>query len=348
MLWNILTNYLPVADLSTGKRQQLRELIELQLAELIRSMLSDDYTVKGRTGQGRWAAVPWVGIHHKGIHSDAQSGVYVAVLFRVDGSGLALSMQHGTDRLKMSQIRDGVKQVADQVAIPFNHYVKGPISIRTRRPNTVRLTGDSRPARYELANIIGREYEVDEIDDSVGEDLKWLVHIYEDWAREVRRQDSEEHYQLVELSSSEELSEAIPPGRQDRGSVRVGSLHPPRNPREGELALRMASYLCEANRGHVTFVTNKGRPYMEKHHLIPMEHYFLFERSLDHYSNIYSLCPTCHRRIHHGTPRDRESLMRQLYETRAETYQAFYSVSFTDIMRLVKSSTTRSIGVSIK
>ncbi|MGL4999965.1 MAG: HNH endonuclease [Cetobacterium sp.] len=44
--------------------------------------------------------------------------------------------------------------------------------------------------------------------------------------------------------------------------------------------------------------TNKQ--YMEAHHLIPMNAQDSFKNSLDVLGNVVSLCPNCHRMIHHG------------------------------------------------
>ena len=47
--------------------------------------------------------------------------------------------------------------------------------------------------------------------------------------------------------------------------------------------------------GQETFITERGEPYLEFHHLIP----FGIAYGPDHYLNLYALCPNCHRKMHH-------------------------------------------------
>ena len=86
-----------------------------------------------------------------------------------------------------------------------------------------------------------------------------------------------------------------------------------------EQVLSIAGYSCEIDRNHRSFIAEKNnKAYMEGHHAIPMKNQPQFENSLDVYANIICLCPTCHRRIHHGLHADRIHMMNMLYESRAD------------------------------
>jgi 5-methylcytosine-specific restriction protein A len=78
-------------------------------------------------------------------------------------------------------------------------------------------------------------------------------------------------------------------------------------------ALEKAERKCEFNPEHETFVDAQEMNFMEGHHLIPMEYQDLFEVSLDFIGNIVSLCPNCHREIHHANPRRRKSMALSLF-----------------------------------
>ena len=71
---------------------------------------------------------------------------------------------------------------------------------------------------------------------------------------------------------------------------------------------------------HETFTRNKDdKNYTEAHHLIPYEQYDVFADkglSLDRSYNIVSLCPNCHRNIHHGKKEDIGNLLEQLYKVK--------------------------------
>ena len=87
-------------------------------------------------------------------------------------------------------------------------------------------------------------------------------------------------------------------------------------------ALRKAKFKCEFDDNHYTFLTNKGVPYMEGHHLIPCtasntaRFWTKNERNIDCPENIICLCPTCHRRIHFGSNDEKVAIIRDLYNKR--------------------------------
>jgi len=87
-------------------------------------------------------------------------------------------------------------------------------------------------------------------------------------------------------------------------------------------ALRAAGFLCEFNQDHKTFLTDKGQQFMEGHHLIrctvELHNKFSerFNKSIDTESNIVSLCPTCHRRIHYGNKEERTAMIENLFDKR--------------------------------
>ena len=93
-------------------------------------------------------------------------------------------------------------------------------------------------------------------------------------------------------------------------------------PRDRLLAaqsLAMASYDCEANPAHKTFMArNAGYQYMEGHHLVPLRWQKEFPRaSLDCYANIVCLCPTCHRMLHFAEDAVRGRVFDELFEKRS-------------------------------
>ncbi|WNS82217.1 DUF3578 domain-containing protein [Domibacillus sp. DTU_2020_1001157_1_SI_ALB_TIR_016] len=201
------------------------------------------------------------------------------------------------------------------------------------------FTNSSRPAKYEAANILGKEYDMEYIQNSDLEgDLTSLVRVYNEWVNSILTSDLEDRYQESISGSSNENNEikheeTVPPDRLNRLQVRSGSLHPPRNRKEGDLAIKLADFLCEMDSDHRTFNLSGGKQFMEKHHLIPMEQYFNFEKSVDHYLNIYSLCPTCHRKIHYGEKEDRKEMLEILYGMRKTNYQEIYGIQLNDLFR---------------
>ncbi|MDO6816412.1 HNH endonuclease [Cobetia amphilecti] len=90
-----------------------------------------------------------------------------------------------------------------------------------------------------------------------------------------------------------------------------------RSPVVANNALRKVGYTCEVDTRHETFVSQAtGRPYVEAHHLIPVSKTGDFENGLDVEPNIISLCPTCHRRIHHSSKEDKTQLIDYFFQQR--------------------------------
>ena len=88
-----------------------------------------------------------------------------------------------------------------------------------------------------------------------------------------------------------------------------------RNPQTAVNALTLASYKCEIDGNHYTFIRKKNnKPYTEPHHLVPMAFSERFDVSLDVEENIVSLCSNCHNLLHYG--RDAKELLNILYQKR--------------------------------
>jgi 5-methylcytosine-specific restriction enzyme A len=90
-----------------------------------------------------------------------------------------------------------------------------------------------------------------------------------------------------------------------------------RNHLTAKKAIVHAEYRCEFDGNHMffeSFVT--GENYVEAHHLIPMEYQGQFKWSLDVEANIISLCPLCHKTVHHAPMEAIEPIIKNLYHLR--------------------------------
>lgn len=135
-------------------------------------------------------------------------------------------------------------------------------------------------------------------------------------------QEDEEKYQEESPVDETLHDKDFPPViKSSRKSTRLRIL-PPRSKAKGDYVLKKNEYKCEVDQNHKTFLTKSGNNYMEKHHLIPMEFYDRFEYSLDDISNIVSICPMCHRLIHHGRKNDSEKLVEILWNLRKDKLKA--------------------------
>lgn len=62
---------------------------------------------------------------------------------------------------------------------------------------------------------------------------------------------------------------------------------------------RRSGGLCEGCEQPAPFVTTAGHPYLEPHHTRRLS-----DGGPDDYHHVIALCPTCHRRVHHGADGD--------------------------------------------
>lgn len=92
-----------------------------------------------------------------------------------------------------------------------------------------------------------------------------------------------------------------------------------RDPRLAIMRFNAANYTCEIDRTHKTFIAESTKfPFMEAHHFIPIKFQNHFEIPLDNFYNIISLCPNCHRGIHHGVIDYKYEMISNLYNKRKE------------------------------
>lgn len=93
----------------------------------------------------------------------------------------------------------------------------------------------------------------------------------------------------------------------------------PRDPNVTAKALQLANNKCEFDSSHHSYLTNEDIMFTEGHHLIPMKYYQDFslkDVSIDHISNVVSLCPNCHSQIHRGKDKDRKRMIEKLFKKR--------------------------------
>lgn len=128
------------------------------------------------------------------------------------------------------------------------------------------------------------------------------------------------YQQLIDLSDSDEGSFTPIPYVESNGEEKYStSNRPVTNPGLGKATLKSSGYKCaftSEENAHTTFLKPDGTPYLEVHHLIPLENQHLFFYKLDTRANLIPLCPICHRKLHYGCKEDIEPMLEYLYEER--------------------------------
>lgn len=99
---------------------------------------------------------------------------------------------------------------------------------------------------------------------------------------------------------------------------------PNTNPRLGKTAIKQNNFQCIFSTDdckHETFIKPNGTPYMEVHHIVPLEQQSKFENKLDTIANLAPVCPLCHRKLHYGRTADVLKMLEFLYIERQELLQ---------------------------
>ncbi len=94
-----------------------------------------------------------------------------------------------------------------------------------------------------------------------------------------------------------------------------------RNPLLAVMRFQLSDYKCEINPNHKTFTAETTKmPYVEAHHFIPIKFQGIIKEPLDNLHNIVSLCPNCHRGIHHAVIDHKLDLIEKIYKKRQEIH----------------------------
>lgn len=114
--------------------------------------------------------------------------------------------------------------------------------------------------------------------------------------------------------------QAQPKSRPDK-QISGNKLTYPRSISEALLAKQNSNWTCELDESHTTFISAiDGNNFVEAHHLIPMSAQDNYSNSLDFADNIITLCPNCHRLIHHADISTRNDAIDKLFDKRKHLY----------------------------
>lgn len=173
----MLGDYFPTSqyqhDFEDEKFLRLKQEIENAEVAIKELLPSQSYKVKHRMGQKplRIAGSPWIGIHslRDKFYQSATRGIYLTLLWKVDGSGISVSLQMGTDKSeKLGEIRS--KALGLRKACGLDSF-DDEIQLSSEK------RGD-RPWKYEQANIEGKDYDLNSISE-IPEDLTLFLKSYE-------------------------------------------------------------------------------------------------------------------------------------------------------------------------
>lgn len=136
---------------------------------------------------------------------------------------------------------------------------------------------------------------------------------------------NDENDKLIDaIEQAEPIQVPIKPIKRGEAKIVSGKKEWERNLRISKKAIIDASFRCEIDENHISFTSdNTNQNFVEAHHLIPMSSQYDFEYSLDVPANIISLCPNCHRKLHHAKYSEKVPLLKSLLEERINSLNNF-------------------------
>lgn len=127
--------------------------------------------------------------------------------------------------------------------------------------------------------------------------------------------------------------------REPRFVNTAGGRQVRKDPRIAKRRFLLSGYRCEIDSSHQTFISaSTNQKFVEAHHLVParttIQEEFGKKVGLDHENNIVSLCPNCHRLLHHAIMGEKEAMLRNLYGVRRkELEQAGIKVTAEELLQ---------------
>ncbi|NQZ08450.1 MAG: DUF3578 domain-containing protein [Algicola sp.] len=171
----------PIAVNETFKAHPLAKKFRTEFAEKVAEILADRYShlsIKASPGAGQWANVAWLSMLDKVVTTTTQDGFYPVYLFKADGSGLYLSLIHGTTKpmAEFGKVKANAL-AAQRTAAIFQVVPK----LKAWGGVTVELAASTSLGRsYEKANITAKYYSLSNMpkEEELISDLLELVNYY--------------------------------------------------------------------------------------------------------------------------------------------------------------------------
>ncbi|MHC4278085.1 MAG: MrcB family domain-containing protein [Planctomycetota bacterium] len=276
--------------------------------------LTNKYLVEGSAGKSNGADIPWICVFDKEITKSAQWEYYIVYLFDANMQGVYLSLGVGWIQYKIKykpvskalrEIKAAATHCQELIKSPLKDFPVFDISLHAR---------SGLGKGYEAGCICGKYYPKESVPptDELVDDLRNLLGAYRELkgylsGRPITEKQTtgkalpnkgyvdnkeREHEEAAERLSTEELKK-LAMGAETKPPLDVKTVHYPRDANVVAYVKRMADGKCKLCSRKAPFISKKGTPFLECHHIIERA-----EGGPDTIDNTVALCPNCHRKVH--------------------------------------------------
>lgn len=330
-------------------KHPLADFIRNKSPKIISKLLPEKfkhYKTKGSSGLQDWAfsSGAWLGIFNPEITEGARQGYYLVYGFPAGTSEFIFGLGQGYTEAKLtykSKWEEALEKAAGLMRLKVSSSFSKGFNINQAKFN---LDKSSKDRGYRVGYAFHKIYDSKNLplEEEMQNDLYQMLNAYEEIysnggrnldfkaqkkikkkKREKEYEDDEEVYQnptqKKKLKKSPYLNKLT---AKEKSQIKTTtSSVRPREPGYGEEAKQLAEYKCEISSSHTTFIRKTdGNFYTEAHHLIPYSQYDYYAEKrdlcIDRAVNIISLCPNCHRKIHHGNTNEIYELIEIIYNKR--------------------------------
>lgn len=303
------------------------------IPKLIREHLASQhrdgfYKVEGSVGAGNAALIPWVCIFQKDITTSAQKGYYIVLLFSEDMHSCYLLLIQAVTEYESKYGGREYKNKLQQSAHAIIPYLEENLSFTH---GLIDLQASKKLGKgYEAAAIQSIQYKLDNLptEQQFLSDLDFLLNNYEKLHKVFGNTlssiliASEDNFQNEVLELAAEAAPDIkyePRTVKPKKQIISGQSVYVRDSKISAAAIQHAQFLCELDPTHKTFTSKvNNHNFVEAHHLVPISNQGKFDVSLDVEANIVSLCPNCHRLLHHAATKDKKEALNTLLNKYSE------------------------------
>ena len=365
LLTSVFENYQETKKLTNGRVKDIGSPAQVALTRGIPSFLSElvknsnyplnRYKFKGSYGQTNLSMpdIPWVATFDTRVTTSAQRGFDIVLLFSKDMNSCVLSLNQGYTAFKEEFKNETlalrkIQQTAERARANLS-----PVSGATY--GSIDLGATSSISKgYELGAIASFIYHADTLptEDQFAKNYADLLIAYDQLfnlagtnlmslqALTDSEFQSEVEESLAIADSEVDLADIEGPENKPALLPSAAGTKYKRDVNKSRKAIKRSGYTCEVDAAHESFISNvTKKQYLEAHHLIPMAEQEKFENSLDIAPNIVSLCPNCHRLIHHGIYTEKTKLIKALFSARkVEIVKKGIDIKEFDLLNVYKGT----------